>query len=359
MKIVNKEIDILQNFPILIYGASRICQMLANVLLKLNTQIIGIAVTDSSKNPKQVMGIRVRNLKEYKQFVDSAVIFVAASPCYHDEITAYCKDNGFKNIILVTPELANQVYSLYYKKFLLEHDILVNQKTLSINNGVYLNPFTELEMQSAIYLDEMGDFILPSCFNDYSMTKEGPYELGDIHLSERDIVLDLGANMGLFSVYAVSKKCISYAFEPDSDLQQVISRHSELNGNKIHIVPYAVSNQCGEAKFYIDSFNSGANSMVIQDGGGEKRCVSIQQITIDEFVERQKLERVDFIKADIEGAERLMLMGAENTLRKFAPKLALCTYHLPDDKEIMTELILKANPRYKIHYKWMKLYANI
>jgi hypothetical protein len=68
---------------------------------------------------------------------------------------------------------------------------------------------------------------------------------------------------------------------------------------------------------------------------------------------------VDFIKADIEGAERLMLKGAQKTLARFAPKLALCTYHLPDDPDVMEKLIMEANPNYKIVHKWFKLYAYV
>lgn len=82
-------------------------------------------------------------------------------------------------------------------------------------------------------------------------------------------------------------------------------------------------------------------------------------VTVDKFVQDNGLQRVDFIKADIEGAERNMLMGAQKTLREYAPKLAICTYHLPDDKEVLTELILQANPDYVIEYQWEKLYAYV
>lgn len=76
------------------------------------------------------------------------------------------------------------------------------------------------------------------------------------------------------------------------------------------------------------------------------------EIKGDPFKENA-LPRVDSIKADIEGYERYMLMGAQETLRRFAPKLALCTYHLPDDPEVLSELILikQANPDYNIVLK--------
>lgn len=66
---------------------------------------------------------------------------------------------------------------------------------------------------------------------------------------------------------------------------------------------------------------------------------------------------MDFIKADIEGAERDMLTGAMETLRIHAPKLAICTYHLPDDPEILENIIRTANPAYTVKHRWKKLYA--
>ena len=57
--------------------------------------------------------------------------------------------------------------------------------------------------------------------------------------------------------------------------------------------------------------------------------------------------------------ERHMLAGAQETLARFAPKLALCTYNLPDDPQVMASLILKANPKYNIVQKRKKLFASV
>jgi hypothetical protein len=81
--------------------------------------------------------------------------------------------------------------------------------------------------------------------------------------------------------------------------------------------------------------------------------------TIDKFVEENKLERVDFIKSDIEGAERDMLRGASNVLKTFAPKLAICTYHLPDDPDVLEKIIKDANPAYTVVHLRHKLFAAV
>lgn len=87
--------------------------------------------------------------------------------------------------------------------------------------------------------------------------------------------------------------------------------------------------------------------------------ISVPVTTIDDFVKHNHLKSIDFIKADIEGAERFMLIGATETLKKYAPKLSICTYHLADDKEILEKIILNANPNYIIKHQYKKLYAYV
>ncbi len=100
-------------------------------------------------------------------------------------------------------------------------------------------------------------------------------------------------------------------------------------------------------------------SSFITNTDASKEITTAETVTLDSFVRENNLERVDFIKADIEGFERHMLLGAQETLRKFAPKLALCTYHLPDDPQVLENLIKQANPNYNVVQKRKKLYASV
>ncbi|MDR0764457.1 MAG: FkbM family methyltransferase [Synergistaceae bacterium] len=86
---------------------------------------------------------------------------------------------------------------------------------------------------------------------------------------------------------------------------------------------------------------------------------TVEVTTIDDFVRENNITRVDFIKADIEGFERNMLKGAEFVLSHFGPKLAICTYHLPDDPEVLERIILEANPNYRVVHMRDILFASV
>jgi hypothetical protein len=107
---------------------------------------------------------------------------------------------------------------------------------------------------------------------------------------------------------------------------------------------------------FVDKSGSGeANSIV--GGGAGSYTEEIAITTLDKFVQEHNLKRIDFIKADIEGSERDMLKGARSVLKEFAPKLALCTYHLPDDPQVLENIILESNPRYRVKHISKKLFA--
>lgn len=210
-----------------------------------------------------------------------------------------------------------------------------------------------------MFAGNFGDLIVPSIYGDYSLLSEGSYEYKNVTLEKRDIVIDCGAHIGMFSSVAAYKAKKVYAFEPTAATLKMLKQNKELYDN-FEVCQYALSDHNGEADFYVEESggDTGSNSLLAGRNTNAKK-VRVQLTTIDDFVKQNGIEHVDFIKADIEGAERYMLMGAKETLRKYAPKLALCTYHLPDDAQVMERLILEANPDYKIEHRWLKLYAYV
>lgn len=210
------------------------------------------------------------------------------------------------------------------------------------------------------FISEFFDLLYASVYDAADFPyDEGPYELDRVMLKAGDVVLDCGANVGIFSAYAASKGCKVYAFEPVPKAREYLKKTAALNPG-ITVVDCAVSDKTGSLDIYVDLNNLGESSLHPNVHEKNKyETVSVRAITLDEFVKDQGLTRVDFIKADIEGAERFMLAGATKVLRDFGPKLAICTYHLPDDPRILKEIILAANPAYTVVERWKKLYADV
>ena len=175
-----------------------------------------------------------------------------------------------------------------------------------------------------------------------------------------DIVIDAGSWIGDFAAYAsVAGGGAIYAFEPADKTFALLQKTAELNPNIIP-VKKGLSSKIESIPIFNMQGNTGGNSLVNHEADTNFEKSSIIEVTsVDEFVRENNLSRVDFIKADIEGFERNMLEGAQETLREFAPKLALCTYHLPDDPEVLEALIKKANSKYNVVQKRKKLFASV
>jgi len=221
-------------------------------------------------------------------------------------------------------------------------------------NGILLPILTDKILKGNL-ITEFLDFIYPYLYNDYSNTDgEGPYLYHQVQIKKGDIVIDAGANIGMFSALASHLGGIVYAFEPVKEIREkYLEKTAQLNPN-INIVPLALSNNNGET---LIKGGIGDSSIIFERQKDDTFSEIVKTITLDDWVKQNNIPKVDFIKADIEGAERLMLEGTQWVLKTYAPKLAICTYHLPDDKEVLTNLILQANPNYKIEYAWKKLYA--
>jgi FkbM family methyltransferase len=190
---------------------------------------------------------------------------------------------------------------------------------------------------------------------------EGPYENQAVKIQSGDCVIDAGANLGLFTVLASGKIGASgrlYAFEPVTRTRRLLEQNIQANGlTNVQVEPLALGRQTGPVTFNIPA-DLGSSSAVFS--AGELHSLDSEIVpmeTLDNLVAAGEIFRVDFIKADIEGGERDLLRGAAETIKKFHPRLALCTYHRSDDRTVLTDLLLAIEPRYQLSFSPTKMFA--
>ena len=162
-----------------------------------------------------------------------------------------------------------------------------------------------------------------------------------------DIVLDCGAHVGTFVSQALSRGAARViAIDPDPTQVECLRRNfaKEIDEGRVTVVPKGVWSSEGMMTLSIGSQHSGVSSLVGEAG---EETVEVPVVRIDRLVAELGLARVDFIKLDIEGAEREALRGAVQVLKKYRPRLMIDSYHLPDDNVVLPEIIRGAQPDYE------------
>ena len=197
------------------------------------------------------------------------------------------------------------------------------------------------------WIPQGDDWVLP-----YNLAeqKRKIYGTGDQAVKAGDIVLDCGANIGVYTRVALDAGAkIVVAIEPAPENIEALKRNfkAEIAAGRVIVVEKGVWNKDDVLTLNIDPNNTAADSFVIQREGGHKG-VQVPLLAIDKLVEELKLPRVDYIKMDIEGAEQKALIGAQKTLAKDHPRLAMSAYHVPSDPEMIPKLIKQAWPGYTV-----------
>jgi FkbM family methyltransferase len=142
------------------------------------------------------------------------------------------------------------------------------------------------------------------------------------YLKEDMVFLDIGANQGEYTLFAAKrlKKGLVISFEPVPFMIERLENNIKLNVfENIRLMHYALSDKEGLLPIYdlkdnhegLATFYSGDNKIL------REYHVPVKVLN-DEF-EKFAVDRVDFIKIDIEGGELPALRGADRVIRKFKP----------------------------------------
>jgi hypothetical protein len=128
-------------------------------------------------------------------------------------------------------------------------------------------------------------------------------------LSKDDVLADIGAAEGNFSLAVIEKVKKIYLFEYDREWDEALRATFAPWSDKVEII-----------NKYVSDFNDESH------------------IKLDDFYEREK--DITFLKIDVDGAESIVLKSCHNIFMSGAPfKVALCTYHKKNDEEDFTALL--------------------
>ncbi len=156
------------------------------------------------------------------------------------------------------------------------------------------------------------------------------YENKFVQLKNDDVIFDIGANVGIMSLNFANKarNGIVYAFEPTHYALKKLYRNLELNpelAKNIVVTNCFVSAKSDDnpniVAFSSWSLTNRTDSDHEHHLGTPMSADGVPSITMDDFVEKNNITKLDFIKIDTDGHEFEVFIGAKKSLQKLRPKI--------------------------------------
>ena len=176
----------------------------------------------------------------------------------------------------------------------------------------------------------------------YNLAGEGP--------RQNDLVFDCGASIGLYTLQALVRGASKViAIEPSPRNFECLRRNLgvPVREGRVVLVAKGVwdAEQCRTIR--MQPANSAADSLAL-NYRGSIAGPQVPLTTIDLLVRELELDRVDYIKMDIEGAEGAALKGAAATIRRFRPRMVIAMEHRFADPREIPKIISEIASEYRI-----------
>ena len=181
-------------------------------------------------------------------------------------------------------------------------------------------------------------------YRQYFVTRDG------VNISPKtgEVVLDCGACIGDYSVLFAAMVGPSgqvHAFDPLPLHYRYCNLQARINpplAPIMHFNAAAVGKHTSIAKQRAPGHDRITPGLRVESD-------AFDFVSLDDYA-KGLLDRIDYIKMDIEGAEMEALAGAENIIRTFKPRLAISGYHRPSDLWEIPQKIMSLNPGYKLTF---------
>ena len=170
-------------------------------------------------------------------------------------------------------------------------------------------------------------------------------EFGAANVRPGDLVVDGGSFWGDTALW-LAEQCGErgrvIAFEPDRANAPVLE--ANLHANPVLARRIELRFEALWEREALLELTPGGPGSSVEVGRGSGR---IPAVSLDALLRRGTPERVDFLKLDIEGAERSALRGARELIREQAPRIAAAIYHRADDILVLPRLLDELLPAYR------------
>jgi len=343
------------------YPCSRCTNDVVKMLQKSSPQTVDriTGIFDSSQYALAEAGITVYPPTEFPRFQPSLAAVIVTANVFHareaESITAMLgPETPIINISGIDLELAGADRAELVAQIREVVGLLADEKSRTVYLLAWLARLLNDENLTQLFADDRENEVCSyngmTFYKNYRLEnlpaeivrelEADVYSLRNISAVSGDTVLDVGAFKGDTAIYfadlvGASGKVIS--FEPVKSNYRDLVHNIRQNGLEHIVLP--VNKGCGSVSgsFRIATAPQGSPwAFFSRDRGVE----DIDVTTIDEFVAGEGLDTVDFIKLDVEGAEREVILGAQKTIAGFRPKMAVSLYHNLLD---LTDLPLRLN----------------
>ena len=158
-------------------------------------------------------------------------------------------------------------------------------------------------------------------FENYFLKVNNPnkkFEIKNDH-----IVIDIGAHIGYFTMYAANNanQGTVYSIEPYKESFKILEKNLKLNNlTNVKSFHAAISKVTEQITLYIDKKNHIGNSIFETDETAESE--KVDSFSLKDFVNNNKIEKIDFLKIDCEGAEFEILLNFDKELMKKINKIS-------------------------------------
>lgn len=177
-------------------------------------------------------------------------------------------------------------------------------------------------------------------------------------LQKRIIIFDIGANRGEYLQEIINlfdNKAIIYAFEPLKKAHTFLKKKF-INRKNIKLLNMGLSDKKGSSAIYYDEDSSQLASLYPRNVVGMtlpaklSKSEEIKLLTIDDYCQKNKIQKIDLLKIDAEGHELKILNGAKNMIKKSKVNYIQFEFGGPmiDSKTYFRDIYLLLQPNYKI-----------